>query len=120
MAIANKSNSSTKKTYTTIISKETKLKGEFNLDARFFIEGYVEGRVICNNVVVIAKDGVLIGDIHADYVIINGLLKGVVFANEIEVTKYGVLEAEVITKNLIVEKGGVFKGTSKIEVENAG
>ena len=120
MAITNKSDSGTKKTHTTtIISKDAKLKGEFHLNARFFIEGEVEGRVVSDNIIIVAKSGILIGDIKSDSIIINGVVKGVVNANEIEVTKNGILEGEVITKNLVVEKGGIFKGTSKIEVENA-
>ena len=119
MAVFNKSNTVSKEiSTTTIISKQSRLKGEFHFKARLFVEGEMEGRIISNNIVVVAKNGVIKGDIKSDRIIINGTVKGVVYAKDVEVTKNGVLEGEVITNNLVVEKGGVFKGTSKIEVEN--
>ena len=78
----------------------------------------MEGKIFSNNIVVVAKNGIIKGDIQADKIIINGVVKGIVYAKDVEITKNGVLEGEVITNNLVVEKGGVFKGTSKIEVEN--
>lgn len=108
---------------TTIISKGTKIKGETSLTAKLHIEGEWEGKIESTNIVSIGKGGVVKGELKASRLIINGEFIGKAECEEIEIMKDGVLKGDIIVENLIIEKGGVFQGSSilksKDKIQNA-
>jgi cytoskeletal protein CcmA (bactofilin family) len=116
MAVFNKSNEQSKTTNsTTIISQGTKINGDFNLSAKLHIEGEIEGNINSSNLVSIGKSGIIKGELKADKLLINGKFIGKVEANVVEISNGGVLEGDIIIKDLIIEQGGVFEGTSKLK-----
>jgi cytoskeletal protein CcmA (bactofilin family) len=124
MGIFNKSNEMAKDSSTTIISKGAKLKGEFNLTAKLHIEGEIEGNIYSSNQISVGKSGVIKGEIKCEEFILNGKFEGKIEANYVEITKEGFLKGDVVTKEFLIEKGGVFEGTStlnnKVKEKNAG
>jgi cytoskeletal protein CcmA (bactofilin family) len=120
MAVFNKSNENAKTTNsTTIISQGTKINGDFNLSAKLHVEGEVEGNISSTNLVSIGKSGFIKGELKADKLLVNGKFIGKVEANVVEITNGGVLEGDIIIKDLIIEQGGVFEGTSKLKSKDA-
>jgi cytoskeletal protein CcmA (bactofilin family) len=116
MAVFNKSNEQSKTTNsTTIISQGTKISGDFNLSAKLHIEGEIEGNINSTNLVSIGKSGIIKGELKADKLLINGKFIGKVEANVVEITNGGILEGDIIIKDLIIEQGGIFEGTSKLK-----
>ena len=116
MAVFNKSNTETKtNNSTTIISQGTKIVGEFNLSAKLHIEGEIEGKVTSNNLVSIGKTGVVSGELKAEKLLINGKFSGKVQADVVEITKGGELTGDIVIKDLIIEQGGRFEGTSTLK-----
>ena len=116
MAVFNKSNEQSKTTNsTTIISQGTKISGDFNLSAKLHIEGEIEGNINSTNLVSIGKSGIIKGELKADKLLINGKFIGKVEANVVEITNGGILEGDIIIKDLIIEQGGVFEGSSKLK-----
>jgi cytoskeletal protein CcmA (bactofilin family) len=116
MAVFNKSNTDTKtNNSTTIISQGTKIVGEFNLSAKLHIEGEIEGKVTSNNLVSIGKTGVVSGELKAEKLLINGKFSGKVQADVVEITKGGELTGDIVIKDLIIEQGGRFEGTSTLK-----
>jgi len=79
------------------------------------VEGEIEGNINSSNLVSIGKSGIIKGELKADKLLINGKFIGKVEANVVEITKGGVLEGDIIIKDLIIEQGGVFEGTSKLK-----
>ena len=116
MAVFNKSNEQSKTTNsTTIISQGTKINGDFNLSAKLHVEGEIEGNINSSNLISIGKSGFIKGELKADKLLINGKFIGKVEANVVEITNGGILEGDIIIKDLIIEQGGIFEGTSKLK-----
>jgi cytoskeletal protein CcmA (bactofilin family) len=116
MAVFNKSNQQSKATNsTTIISQGTKINGDFNLSAKLHVEGEIEGNINSSNLVSIGKSGFIKGELKAEKLLINGKFIGKVEADVVEISNGGVLEGDIIIKDLIIEQGGVFEGTSKLK-----
>jgi cytoskeletal protein CcmA (bactofilin family) len=119
MAIFNKGDTMAKETSTTIISQGAKLKGEFNLSAKLHIEGEIEGIINSSTQISIGKSGLAKGEIICSKFILNGKFEGKIECDILEITNGGVLSGEIITKDLIIEKGGVFEGTSTLKKKDA-
>ena len=105
-------------TSTTIISKGSKINGEFNLTAKLHIEGEVDGKIESSNLVSIGKEGKLKGEIKAQKLLLNGVFEGKIEAETIEITTGGKLIGEIVIENLIIEKGAIFEGTSTLKRKN--
>jgi len=118
MAIFGKSNESAKtNNSTTIISQGTKIVGEFELTAKLHIEGKVDGKISSNNLVSIGKTGVMSGELTADKLLINGKFTGKVDADVIEITKGGTFQGDAVVRDLVIEQGGIFSGTSTLKTK---
>lgn len=66
----------------------------------------------------VGKNGVVVGDIFAQRVIIGGLSRGVVDSECIEILPNGKIEGTIICNELYIEKKGVFVGESKIKAKD--
>ena len=102
-------------TSTTIISKGSKISGEFNLTAKLHIDGEVDGKVNSSNLVSIGKDGKFTGEMKVKKLLLNGVFEGKIEAETIEITNGGKLIGDIIIENLIIEKGAIFEGTSTLK-----
>lgn len=116
MAIFNKGNSMAKENNsTTIISKGAKIQGELNLTAKLHIEGECDGKINSSNLISIGKGGIIKGEITASKLIVNGEFNGKANCETIEIITGGILKGDIIIKNLIIENGGIFEGTSTLK-----
>jgi cytoskeletal protein CcmA (bactofilin family) len=116
MAIFDKGNTMAKETNsTTIISKGAKIKGELNLFAKLHIEGEVDGNIISTNMVSIGKDGKILGELQAKKLIVSGVFEGKATCDIVEIVSGGILRGEICMSDLIIEKGGIFEGTSSLK-----
>jgi len=119
MAIFNKGNTMAKETSTTIISQGAKLKGDFNLMAKLHIEGEIEGTVNSSTQISVGKSGLVKGEIVCSKFILNGKFEGKIECDILEITNGGMLNGEIVIRDLIIEKGGIFEGTSTLKKKNA-
>ena len=117
MAIFNKSNDQKKPSSnaTTVIANGTKIKGELHIDCNLHIDGEFDGIIKAKKNVTIGKTGLIKGDLFTKKLIISGNFIGNVDADTIYVLKDGKLCGKVIKTELIIEKGGLFEGESKIK-----
>jgi len=115
MAIFDKGDKMANDTSTTIISKGSKISGEFTLTAKLHIDGEVDGKVNSSNLVSIGKDGKFTGEMKVKKLLLNGVFEGKIEAEIIEITNGGKLIGEIIIENLIIEKGAIFEGTSTLK-----
>ncbi|NPA54845.1 MAG: polymer-forming cytoskeletal family protein [Epsilonproteobacteria bacterium] len=116
MAIFNKGDTMAKTTNsTTLISKGAMIKGELEFSAKLHVEGRVEGTIVSTNEISIGKEGSIKGTLKANKLTVNGSFEGTAECDTIEIVDGGEVRGEIIIKNIIIEKGGCFVGTSKLK-----
>ena len=97
------------------IGKTVRYKGDIFCEEDLFVDGIIEGKVeIPDHMLVIGAKSQVNAKIHARSLVIHGLLKGEVKAEErIEIKKTGSFEGNLVTDRLVIEDGGVFRGHSE-------
>lgn len=97
------------------IGKTVRYKGDIFCEEDLFVDGIIEGKVeIPNHMLVIGAKSQVNAKIHARSLVIHGLLRGEVQAEErIEIKKTGSFEGNLVTDRLVIEDGGVFRGHSE-------
>ena len=92
-------------------------KGEIHSEEDLLVDGVVEGMIsIPKNVLVIGANSTVKADIHAHSLLLSGKLMGQVATVErIEIKKTGTLEGNLVTHRIVVEDGGVFRGSCDIK-----
>jgi cytoskeletal protein CcmA (bactofilin family) len=97
----------------TIIAEGVRVCGELlELNGPLLVDGRVEGQIHSMDDVIIGISGHVVGQIEAQRVYINGHLTGSVSAKEVEILSQGQLHGDLLSGDLIIEKGGRFLGNS--------
>ncbi len=95
----------------SILAKGMYFTGELRTDGVVKIEGTVEGTVRADGQVLVAKDGVVLGDIHTREAVIGGEVRGAVFAEErLEVQMTSLITGDIHTPKILVHDGGKING----------
>lgn len=81
------------------------------------IEGRLDGNINSTHQVRIESGGYVAGDIHAQHIMVNGRVDGRLDAEAITLQSEGHIEGDLVTDALIIEKGGVFIGQSRLKTE---
>ncbi|WP_413113232.1 bactofilin family protein [Thaumasiovibrio sp. DFM-14] len=97
-------------TTATVIAKGCSIKGELQLACDIQVDGFIEGKLRSDKSLVISNDGRVKGEVYSDKIMVNGLLEGNVYANEIEILELGKVTGTIYCDNLSIEKGGSFLG----------
>jgi len=85
-------------------------KGELVFDGKF------EGQSIQGSTLSIGSRGTVHGDIHADYVTIDGAVEGdVTITEKCHLTATARLQGDLKTSRLVMDDGATFIGTSEIK-----
>src|SRR5690554_2540265 len=75
----------------TIISKNTHLKGELNVDGDLLIYGYLEANIKCTGEVFIHEGGRFDGEMISGAITVSGNATGVFECNRLSINSSGVL-----------------------------
>ncbi len=95
----------------TILGKGGIFKGSFEVESGVLIDGKVEGDVKSKGILIVGKDGYIIGNVWASDLIISGKIEGKVYIkNRVEVQSTGRIEGELHCKVLVVDEGGYVNG----------
>jgi cytoskeletal protein CcmA (bactofilin family) len=104
----------------SIIASGLRIEGELDTNGVVKVEGTVIGRVRAERQVLIAKGGLVDGDIMTREAIIGGEVKGAVYADErVEVQANSAVNGDIVTQRLVVQEGGEVNGTVKMSNPNA-
>lgn len=104
----------------SIIASGLRIEGELDTNGVVKVEGTVIGRVRAERQVLIAKGGLVDGDIMTREAIIGGEVKGAVFADErIEIQANSAVSGDIVTQRLMVQEGGEVNGNVKMANPNA-
>jgi len=99
----------------TIIAPGTRLEGELASAGVVKVEGTVAGTIRAERQVLVAKGGIVEGDIQTTEAVVGGRVEGGVTATDrIEVQGGAVIHGDVSTKSLVVHEGGEINGLVKM------
>ena len=103
----------------SIIGTGLRVEGDLSSDGVVKVEGTVVGTVRATRQVLVAKGGVVEGDIVTDEAIIGGEVRGGIGAQErVELQATSVVHGDITTKRLFVQEGGEINGVVRMG-ENA-
>jgi cytoskeletal protein CcmA (bactofilin family) len=99
----------------SIIAATMRVVGDVESDGVVKIEGRVEGSVRVARQVLVAKGGLVDGEIQAREAIIGGEVRGNISATErLEIQPQSVVHGDITTKLLLVQEGGEVNGVIRM------
>lgn len=103
----------TSKKLQTIIGEDSEFKGELNVKETVRIDGFLEGNVRADWVIV-GEAGRITGNIEARGTVVGGTVEGNIDAGEIvELKQKSRVVGEIRTLRLAIAEGAVFEGLSR-------
>jgi cytoskeletal protein CcmA (bactofilin family) len=95
----------------TIVAQGTEITGDITAQGVVKVEGRIEGSIKAAAQVLIAKGGVVQGDIFTREAILGGHVRGVVHAEErVEVQATALIEGDIMTRRIQIAEGGQVNG----------
>jgi cytoskeletal protein CcmA (bactofilin family) len=102
------------------IGKSLHVKGELSGNEDLSIEGKVEGKIALNGYnVTIGETGRVAAEIHAKSVVVGGVVKGDINADErVEVLATGTMLGDIRAPRVVLVDGCRFKGSIDMDAES--
>lgn len=99
----------------SIVGAGMVVRGDLETDSVVKIEGTVDGQVRAKTQVLVAKGGVVHGDIETAEVIVGGVVNGAIRARgRVEVQAGASIEGDITTLRISVAEGGTLNGHVKM------
>lgn len=100
---------------TTVIGKDTTIKGEFQFDGPARILGALEGQITSKGVLEIGDGGRCKATINADRIVIDGRVDGDVTAKtSLQLTAKGSLQGDLVAASLTIAEGASLVGHCRV------
>jgi len=91
---------------TGFFDKNTKIDGALEFKGSFRIDGYFQGKINSDSILIIGENGKVEADIKIGNIIINGETKGDIYAKEkVEIHSSGRVFGNIISPKLSIEEG---------------
>ncbi len=98
------------------LGKETLFEGKMTFEGVFRLDGKFEGEIFDSGTLIVGETAVVKGKIGINTIIINGLVKGDVYAKvRVEIHPTGKVYGKLFTPILTINEGGIFEGHCKME-----
>lgn len=95
----------------SIVGAGMTIRGDLETDGVVKVEGTVEGQVKAKSQVLVAKGGLVHGDIETTEAVVGGKVNGAIRAKErVEVQAGAFVEGDVTTRRIAVAEGGTLNG----------
>ena len=95
----------------SIVAVGMTVRGDLESNGTVKVEGAVEGHVQAKNQVLVAKGGVVAGDIDAREAVIGGQANGAIRALErVEIQSGAIVNGDITTRRISVAEGGSLNG----------
>jgi cytoskeletal protein CcmA (bactofilin family) len=99
----------------SIIAAGMRVEGELLTDGVVKIEGTVVGSVRAEQQVLVAKGGIVDGDVYTQEAILGGEVRGAIYASQrVEVQATSVVHGDIATRRIVVHEGGEVNGRVKM------
>jgi cytoskeletal protein CcmA (bactofilin family) len=93
------------------LDKGSRMEGELRFDNAFRIDGRYSGKIESAGRLVVGEGGEVEGDVHVRHVLVSGVVRGSVRADEqIHLVAGCRVTADLATPSLIIEDGAIFHG----------
>ena len=103
----------------TVLDQGTQINGKLSFTAPTRIEGRLRGEVRANDLLEIAKCGVVHGSIWAKSVVVAGEVRGQILgADRVEIQAGGRVWGLIETRALVIVEGAVFEGDLRMNRED--
>ena len=118
--VKNVSNPSSKN-QSTVISSDSSMSGEITGGADVKISGNFEGSIdIPNNTIMVEHSGTAMATMKAEQIVVNGKVTGNICGTKtVHIMSTGVVEGDIKTGNIILEKACKFNGTIEMLKETS-
>jgi cytoskeletal protein CcmA (bactofilin family) len=105
----------------TLIGEGSVFEGRIKSEASIRIEGHLTGDIDCTGDVTVGEKGVVRSNISARDVMIAGQVHGnVITKGKLTILATGQLYGNTNSTAFVIDEGGVFQGTSKMDKTGAG
>ena len=102
----------------SIIGTGMRVVGDITAEGVVKVEGTVQGTVQAGRQVLVAKGGLVEGDVISREAILGGEVRGAVFATErVEIQTTSVVHGDLTTRRLFVQVGGEVNGVVRMGQE---
>lgn len=99
----------------TIIGQATRFEGNIFCETNLHVEGQINGDIYCSGDIFVSESGKLTSQIQANNLTLSGQLEGnVIVKGSCTIESKGKLTGEVESAVLIIQEGGIFNGTSRM------
>jgi cytoskeletal protein CcmA (bactofilin family) len=104
----------------SIVAIGMHITGELDTNGVIKVEGKVSGSLRAEGQVLVAKGGLVEGDIYTREAIVGGEVRGAIYADErVEVQANSKIDGDVTTQRIAVQEGGEVNGFIKMGNPNA-
>ncbi len=101
----------------TLLSKETEIRGSVKTQGSLRVDGTVYGDVISAKTVTIGSTGIVEGNITGEDIIVAGKVKGALSARgKVSLESSAQIDGDLNTSRLSIAEGAVFRGLSNMGV----
>ena len=99
----------------SIIASGMRIVGDIESAGVIKVDGHIDGSVSGARQVLIARGGAIHGNIHADEIVIGGLVAGAVVATErLELQETAVVNGDIETTSIVVLEGAKINGSVRM------
>ena len=101
----------TREAQLSVIAAGTRITGELISDGVVKVEGMVVGSVRAERQVLVAKGGIIQGDVFTRDAIVGGEIHGAILADDrVEVQSTSIIQGDITTLRIVIHEGGEVNG----------
>jgi cytoskeletal protein CcmA (bactofilin family) len=98
------------------LGKDTDFEGKLSFSGTVRIDGLFKGEIFTEGTLIVGETAVIQSDIHASRIIIQGEVRGNIFAsNRIEMLALGKVFGNIQAPDITMDEGALFKGNCHME-----
>jgi len=98
------------------LGKNTSFEGKMGFEGMARLDGKFDGEIFSGDILIIGETAVINAEINVHTLVVDGKVSGNVSAtSKIEIHSSGTLYGNIATPTLVIEEGGLFDGTCKMD-----
>lgn len=95
----------------SVVATGMTVRGDIESNGIVKVEGAVEGQVLAKDQVLVARGGVVHGDVDTREAVVGGMVNGSIHASErVEVQSGATVVGDITTRRIAVAEGGILNG----------
>lgn len=100
----------------SIIAAGMHITGDVETNGTLKVDGRIDGSIVGARQVMLGRNGAIHGNVHADEVVIGGLVDGAIAADDrLELQSSAVVNGDIDTKSIVVMEGARINGVVRMQ-----